>query len=128
MKNIKKRKSVGVIGRGKWGKKVIRTLIKYSSVKYIIGKNTNYKKCTSNIDWIFILTPNNTHYKICKFFLDKKVNVFCEKPLTTNLKQANKLYDLARKTMLCFMWMMLKCLKTKKLFFHLIILFKEKKG
>ena len=25
------------------------------------------------------------------------------------------------------MWMMLKCLKTKKLFFHLIILFKEKK-
>ena len=97
MKNIKKRKSVGVIGRGKWGKKVIRTLIKYSSVKYIIGKNTNYKKCNQNIDWIFILTPNNTHYKICKFFLDKKVNVFCEKPLTTNLKQANKLYDLARK-------------------------------
>ena len=52
MKNIKKRKSVGVIGRGKWGKKVIRTLIKYSSVKYIIGKNTNYKKCNQNIDWI----------------------------------------------------------------------------
>ena len=68
MKNIKKIKSVGVIGRGRWGKKVIRTLINYSSVKYIIGKNTNYKKCSSNIDWIFILTPNNTHYKICKFF------------------------------------------------------------
>ena len=117
MKNTKKIKSVGIIGRGRWGKKVIRTLIKYSSVKYIIGKNTNYKKCTSNIDWIFILTPNNTHYKICKFFLDKKVNVFCEKPLTTNLKQANKLYDLAGKNNVMLYVDDVEMFKNKKIIF-----------
>ncbi len=97
MTTIKKLKSAGVIGRGKWGQKVIKILRDYSSIKYIIGRNTDYKKCSTNIDWIFILTPNKTHYKICKFFLKKKINVFCEKPLTPSLKQANKLYDLAKK-------------------------------
>ena len=97
MKNKKKIKTVGVIGRGRWGKKVIKALVKYSSIKYVAGKNTNYKKCSTDIDWIFILTPNNTHYKICKFFLKKKINVFCEKPLTVNLRQATELYNLAKK-------------------------------
>ena len=60
MKNKKKIKTVGVIGRGRWGKKVIKALVQYSSIKYVAGKNTNYKKCSTDIDWIFILTPNNT--------------------------------------------------------------------
>tara|TARA_B100000989_G_scaffold64840_1_gene44923 strand:- start:3811 stop:4536 length:726 start_codon:yes stop_codon:yes gene_type:complete len=119
MKNIKKTKSVGVIGRGRWGKKVIKILIKYSSVKYIIGKNTNYKKCSPNVDWIFILTPNNTHYKICKFFLEKKVNVFCEKPLTTNIKQANKLYNLAKKNNVMLYVDDVEMFKNKKIIFKL---------
>ena len=97
MNNIKKLKSVGVIGRGKWGQKVIKTLKSCSSIKYIVGKNINFKKCSTKVNWIFVLTPNRTHYKICKFFLEKKVNVFCEKPLTLNLKQANNLYSLAKK-------------------------------
>ena len=97
MNNIKNLKSVGVIGRGKWGQKVIKALKSCSSIKYIVGKNVNFKKCSTKVDWIFILTPNRTHYRICKFFLKKKVNVFCEKPLTLNLKQATNLYSLAMK-------------------------------
>ena len=66
MTNTKKIMKIGVIGRGKWGKKIIRTLKKYYKLEFIVGKNTNYKKIKKKIDWVFILTPNNTHYKISK--------------------------------------------------------------
>ena len=38
MKNIKKIKSVGVIGRGRWGKKVIRTLINIHLLNILLVK------------------------------------------------------------------------------------------
>ena len=41
MTNTKKIIKIGVIGRGKWGKKIIRTLKKYHKLEFIIGKNTN---------------------------------------------------------------------------------------
>jgi hypothetical protein len=117
MKNKNKIKSVGVVGKGNWGKKVIKTLKKYSSVKYIVGKNTNYKKCSTDIDWVFILTPNETHYNICKFFLKKRINVFCEKPLTSNLKQANRLYKLAKKNKVFLYVDDIELFKNKKIIF-----------
>ena len=97
MTNTKKIMKIGVIGRGKWGKKIIRTLKKYYKLEFIVGKNTNYKKIKKKIDWVFILTPNNTHYKICKYFLKLGINVFCEKPLTMSVKKANELYMLSKK-------------------------------
>ena len=50
--------------------------------------NFNYKKCSTDLDWVFVLTPNKTHYKICEFFLKKGVNVFCEKPLTLSYEES----------------------------------------
>ncbi len=114
---IKKFKSVGVIGRGKWGQKIIKILRYCSSVKYIIGRNTDYKKCSTDIDWVFILTPNKTHYKICKFFLKKGVNVFCEKPLSPNLRQANNLYNLAKKNKVLLYVDDIEIFKNKKIKF-----------
>ena len=119
MKIKKKIKTVGIIGRGRWGKKVIKTLTQYSSVKYIVGKNTNYKKCSTDIDWIFILTPNNSHYRICKFFLKKKINVFCEKPLADNLRLAMKLYNLAKKNNVILYVDDIEMFKKKKIVFSI---------
>ena len=97
MNNINTVTKIGIIGRGKWGKKVIEVLRKNFEIKYIVGKDTNYKKLVKKIDWVFILTPNATHYKLCKFFLKSKINVFCEKPLTNSIKEANNLYKLSSK-------------------------------
>lgn len=119
MKIKKKIKTVGIIGRGRWGKKVIKTLAQYSSVKYIVGKNTNYKKCSTDIDWIFILTPNNSHYRICKFFLKKKINVFCEKPLADSLRQAMKLYNIAKKNNVILYVDDIEMFKNKKIVFSI---------
>ena len=97
MNNTNTIKKIGIIGRGNWGKKVIKVLKKNLTIEFITGKDINYKKLSKKIDWVFILTPNATHYKLCKFFLESKINVFCEKPLTTSLKQANYLYKLSKK-------------------------------
>lgn len=34
------------------------------------------------IDFIIIVTPNNSHFEIAKVFLEKGINVVCDKPLT----------------------------------------------
>jgi len=48
-------------------------------------------------DYVFITTPTSTHFDISKYFLEKKINVFCEKPLTTSTFEAEVLYDIAIK-------------------------------
>ena len=50
-----------------------------------------------DIDAVFITTPATTHFEICKFFLNQKINIFCEKPLTLCSNEAKFLYDLANK-------------------------------
>ena len=87
-----------VIGRGKWGKKVINVVNKYGKIIEIIGSNKSYKKLTKkNINWVFVLTNDNSHFKITKYFLENNINVFCEKPLCLNYKDAKKLITLSKK-------------------------------
>ena len=42
-----------------------------------------------------IATPNISHYEIAKAFLEKGINVACEKPLTTTLQEAELLKKIA---------------------------------
>ena len=91
--------NVGLIGRGRWGTKIKSKLIKNSNVKFVCGKGANYLKLIkkNNINWVFIATPNHTHYKIVKNCLNLKANVFCEKPLTESLLQSRSLFRIAKK-------------------------------
>jgi len=91
--------NVGLIGRGKWGLKLKSKLIKNSNLKFVCGKKTNYSKLIrkNNIKWVFIATPNQTHYQIVKKCLNLKVNVFCEKPLTETFLNSKSLFNLANK-------------------------------
>lgn len=92
-----KKKNVGVIGCGKWGKKIIKELYPISNIKFIYNSKSNYKDIKENINWIFILTPDKSHYQIVKYFLKRKTNVFCEKPLATQLYQAKSLVNLSKR-------------------------------
>ena len=58
--------NVGLIGKGRWGSKLKSKLIKKSNLKFICGKETNYSKLIkqNNINWVFIATPNKTHYQM----------------------------------------------------------------
>lgn len=47
------------------------------------------------IDFVVVVTPNNTHYEICKAFLEAGIHVVCDKPLVTESSQAEELKAIA---------------------------------
>jgi predicted dehydrogenase len=49
------------------------------------------QKEAGNIDFVVVVTPNTTHYAICKEFLEAGINVVCEKPLVSEVEQAEDL-------------------------------------
>ena len=109
------RKNVGVVGNGKWAKIMLPKISKFANIKFIANTKTGYKKFKLNkISWIFVLTNNNTHFEIVKYFLNKKKNVFCEKPLTKNFISSVKLFELSKK-------------KGTKLYVNDVEFFKKKK-
>jgi predicted dehydrogenase len=50
------------------------------------------------IDFVSIVTRNNTHFAVAKYFLEHGFHVVCEKPLAFNLHQAKMLRSVVRHT------------------------------
>ena len=59
-------------------------------------------KRPDKIDFVVIVTPNNTHFAIAKAFLNQGIHVVCDKPLTFEVAEAQELADLAEKNKLLF--------------------------
>ena len=53
-------------------------------------------KREDGIDFVVVVTPNATHYEICKAFLEAGIHVACDKPLATDSAQGEELQRLAR--------------------------------
>ncbi|MDI6655382.1 MAG: Gfo/Idh/MocA family oxidoreductase [Candidatus Hydrothermarchaeota archaeon] len=105
---------IAVIGAGYWGKKHVHDYIELGvkpivcdlneeSLKFYrdnfgVETTTDYRKILSNREVVgaSICTPNETHYKICKEFLETGKNVLLEKPMTLNSKEAEELVKIAR--------------------------------
>ena len=88
-------KKVGLIGHGYWGKILLSKLKRLSIVEFICTSGDDYNSKLDLADWIFIATPDSTHYEIVKDCLLKRKNVFCEKPLTLSYKQSKELFELS---------------------------------
>lgn len=108
--------SVGIIGAGAWGRKLIEQFSLLSSVDSfntaggvvnVEFMTTNYPHIplkttedilkSDNIETVVIATPISTHYELCLKALENNKNVFIEKPLATSLKEAKELNELAQK-------------------------------
>lgn len=50
---------------------------------------------TQTVDFAVIASPATTHYRYAKFFLERRIPVFVEKPLATTAEQAQELVDMA---------------------------------
>ena len=50
------------------------------------------------IDFVSIVTRNNTHFAVAKAFLEAGFNVVCDKPLAYTLAEARKLREIVRKS------------------------------
>lgn len=55
------------------------------------------------IDFVVVVTPNHSHYEICKTFLNAGIHVVCDKPVTIAYAQAKELQELATEKGLLFM-------------------------
>lgn len=93
-----------LIGYGYWGKIIHKYLLNNKDINLVGIYSPHYENSVSlklllsqNIDCAFICTPIDTHYEIVKLFLQKKINVFCEKPLCKNFEQALELVSIAKK-------------------------------
>ncbi len=54
------------------------------------------------IDFVSIVTPNNSHFTIAKAFLENGIHVLCDKPVAVTSTQATELKNIAKKKNLLF--------------------------
>lgn len=54
------------------------------------------------IDFVTIVTPNDTHYAIARAFMEKGIHVLCDKPLTLTVEEAEDLERIAKEKDLLF--------------------------
>lgn len=54
------------------------------------------------IDFVIVVTPNVSHYPICKAFLEAGIHVSCDKPMCLEVAQAEELCRLAKEKDLLF--------------------------
>ena len=59
-------------------------------------------KRKDKIDFVSIVTPNFLHYEIAKEFIEKGINVVCEKPLCFTIDEAEELEMLAKEAGILF--------------------------
>jgi predicted dehydrogenase len=73
----------------------------YASYKELIEGELK-RPASERVDFISVATPNHTHFEIAKAAVEAGFNVFCDKPLTLNLKQAEDLADAVAKKKVVF--------------------------
>ncbi len=67
-----------------------------------IAMAKNESKREDGIEAVGIMTPSGDHYKIAKEFIENKVHIICDKPLTANIEDAVKLKKLVIKYKVIF--------------------------
>lgn len=107
----------GFIGSGHIVRKVARTIAQTEqhSISKIYSRNINSSKLlaekynaivcdsvdemlnSSEIDGVYIATPQSSHYQYITKCLSARKPVFCEKPAVINVKQLNHCIDIAQK-------------------------------
>ncbi len=90
---------IAVIGAGRWGKNILKTLAAIPSCEVAYSVTREYKNLFSkdDIDAVVIATPPATHAAIALPFLKKGLPVFIEKPLTLNSKEGSQLEAASKK-------------------------------
>lgn len=106
-----------VVGCGRWGQNVIRTLRDLESTEnlqlrevvhtgnpdrasniseqYNLPCHTDLGEAIDRNDAVCVVTPDETHPRLTRRILEDKTDVFVEKPLAFDLEECRELYDLA---------------------------------
>ena len=109
----KQKIKIGVIGIGHLGRHHARILAemdgpelvgisdineeagKEMSEKYNVPFFKDYKELEGKVDAVTVVVPTFLHHQVARFFLERNVHTFIEKPITKTLEEANDLVKLA---------------------------------
>jgi predicted dehydrogenase len=69
---------------------------KKTADEYNVKSYSSYKELLDNIDTLILVTTTSTHFDLSVKALEKNINVFIEKPVTANGREAKKLIELAQ--------------------------------
>jgi predicted dehydrogenase len=104
-----------LLGLGRWGANHLRNLHSMPIELYVaeVGDKqleparklgipaerltTNYKEFISKVDGVVVVTPAQSHFPLCKEFLEAGKDVFVEKPLTLANEESKQLVEIAAK-------------------------------
>ena len=64
---------------------------------YNVKQYTDYRDFLDKVEAVNICVPTVSHFEVAKVFLEHGIHTFIEKPITSTLKEADKLIDLAQK-------------------------------
>lgn len=84
---------VGIIGTGYFGQKLYQKLKNFTEVVFFTGRELDINH---SLDWVVIASSTDSHYELCKLFLNRKVNIFVEKPMTLSYEQSKELITLSK--------------------------------
>lgn len=92
--------TLALIGRGRWGANIQRTLSQLPgcNVPYIETRDWKRLLNMRDLDGVLVATPGSTHAEIALPFIERGISTFIEKPLTTNLRDALRLKNAAKKS------------------------------
>ncbi|KAF1082797.1 MAG: Oxidoreductase, Gfo/Idh/MocA family [Candidatus Rifleibacterium amylolyticum] len=108
---------IGVIGVGHLGQHHARLLTEIEGAKlvgicdvneagrelaekYSVPFYNNYRELEGKVDAVTVVVPTVLHHEIARYFLERNVHTFIEKPCTKTLDEANDLVSLAGKKQL----------------------------
>ncbi|MGB4984683.1 MAG: Gfo/Idh/MocA family oxidoreductase [Erysipelotrichaceae bacterium] len=63
----------------------------------------DYKQLVGLVDCVYVGVPNALHKEVSMFFMNNKINVFCEKPMASNVQEVKE---------------MIKCAKDNNVYLH----------
>lgn len=104
-----------LLGTGRWGANHLRNLHAMPVELYVAETDdkrleaarklgipedhltTDYRKFSGKVDCVVVVTPAQTHFPLCREFLESGVDVFVEKPITLLSREARELSELAEK-------------------------------
>ncbi len=91
---------IALIGRGRWGKNIEKTLRTLPQCTLAYTKEQDYRALLTkkDIDAVIIATPGSTHARVALPFVKRGMPVFIEKPVAISVADAEKLKHAAEQS------------------------------
>lgn len=87
---------LGLVGRGRWGRNIERTLLAFPGVSLtVIGRGPPQP---DGLDGVLIASPAATHAELALPYIESGIPTFVEKPMATRPADARRLAEASRRT------------------------------